>query len=161
MPLRTTLVAALLTAALLAGASLPAVAEGPQCLLRDPASDALPASACLACHPARGHQHPVDVDYARVGGRRGYRPAEEVVRRGVLLPGGRIQCVTCHDPTSPWQNHIALPPGATPTPAVDPRDPSTYAGGRSWRTAAPEAAPPPGAAVTASPLCAVCHAFGS
>lgn len=42
-------------------------------------------------------EHPVGVDYPRVD--RGYRPAPSVTATGaVLLPGGKVECSSCHDP---------------------------------------------------------------
>ena len=47
-----------------------------------------------------GHQtsdHPVGVDYP--GFDRGFRPAATVIARGtVTLPGGKVECISCHDP---------------------------------------------------------------
>jgi hypothetical protein len=125
--------------------------------------------SCRQCHSAMssGHasQHPVDLDYAsrayaRSGGM-GLRPLAEVVRRGVFLPDGELRCVTCHDARSPWKFHLALPPGATPTPAVDHRDPSTYEDGPA-RAALVRAVRQPTSgqrlAVSPKPLCLACHA---
>jgi hypothetical protein len=113
---------------------------------------------CARCH--ENHEaHPVDVDYAAAAARQpfGLRRASEAIRRGAFLPHGRVACVTCHDAASPWKHHIALPPGATPRPAVNPRDASTYTGGHARPTGtSPLQA---GAAVTPTPLCLLCHAF--
>lgn len=137
-----------------------------RCGLLRPGAERADASECLACHdvgrgaPAMQLSHPVGLDYAaaqRVNPS-GLRLAEEVVRRGVLLPDGKVQCVTCHDAASPWASHVALPPGAIATPAVNPRVPATYLRAKNWRMASPADPPPPaGAAVTPSPLCATCH----
>lgn len=135
-------------------------ADDIQCLLDHPDANSATAGACLACHAGRGPDHPVDLDYAAASAAapRRYRPAAEVIRRGVLLPDGMLRCVTCHDPRSPWASRIALPPGAPAIPAVNPRDPSTYEGeGRNWRIATAVEPPPRGTAVTASPLCGACH----
>lgn len=40
--------------------------------------------------------HPIGVPYPR--GDPGYRPAPLVEARGVRLPEGRVECVSCHDP---------------------------------------------------------------
>lgn len=40
--------------------------------------------------------HPLGIEYP--AGRADYHPAEQVTSRGLPLPGGRIQCTTCHDP---------------------------------------------------------------
>lgn len=115
---------------------------------------------CLACHESMGiHRdtsHPVDVDYAEAQGRsRGsLRPLADAVRRGVFLSDGRIHCLTCHDPRSPWAKHLALPPGARAQRAVRPGVESTYT-----EDAAP-ASPPAGSDVSPKPLCLLCHTYG-
>jgi hypothetical protein len=142
-------------------AAAPAVQESaaPACALRALGSDAMTAHGCLECHSgARGPRvrrtHPVGA--YRWGP--GLRAPEEVVRRGVLLPGGAVECVSCHDRRSPWKDHVALPPGAAAVAAVDARDPATYQGRPGWRDARAQAAKlPPGAAVSPAPLCAACH----
>lgn len=113
-----------------------------------------PSRECLACHQPSAHGHPTDIDYASAqSANPGLRPIEEVVRRGVFLPNGELRCNTCHDGRSPWKHHLALPPGSTPRPAVDPRDPATYDERESLQP------PAAGAAVTARPLCLGCHAL--
>jgi hypothetical protein len=142
-------------------AASPAIQEpvAPACALRTPGSDAMAAQGCLECHSgARGPRirrtHPVGA-YRRGPG---LRAPEEVVRRGVLLPGGAVECVTCHDRRSPWKDHVALPPGAAAVAAVDARDPASYQGRPGWREASAHGiGPPPGAAVSPAPLCAACH----
>lgn len=128
------------------------------CALSSLAADAALVADCVSCHGA-GHagrsSHPVGVDYAAASARGGsLRPAVEVVRRGVFLPEGRVQCVTCHDPRSPWADHVALPPGETPKRAVNPQERATFEA-----EAAPSAALPPGTRVSPRPLCLSCHAF--
>jgi hypothetical protein len=112
----------------------------------------------MSCH-ALHQTHPVDLDYAAAAQRRpeSYRPADDVVRRGVFLPGGQLRCVTCHDWHSPWKNKIALPPGAKPRPAVSLSSPATYELPRKAFDAMPPL--PPGSAVTPTPLCLSCHAL--
>lgn len=139
------------------------------CALFGASSDTLDTQACLECHAGAGGgplhgSHPTDLDYDAVEGQSGrsgtLRAIDEVVRRGVLLPDGKLHCVTCHDARSPWAGKIALPPGSAAVPVVNPRDPSTYEGRESWRTPDPRApVPPPGSAVSASPLCIACHAL--
>ncbi|BDG05269.1 hypothetical protein [Anaeromyxobacter oryzae] len=131
----------------------------------DAARTAARTADCIACHArdahAAGGSHPVGIPYeaaaapAGATARRGMlRAAAEVVSRGVFLPEGRIECVTCHDPRSPWKNHLAIPPGAVARPAVDPRRLETYT-----RPSSTFAATAAGAEVTPTPLCLACHAF--
>ncbi len=137
------------------GASSQPAATATGCALTTLPADSALTADCMACH-ASGHagsmSHPVGMDYrqaeASSGGR--LRPATDVRQRGVFLPDGKVACVTCHDPRSPWGDHIALPPGATPRLAVRLRDPETYD---------PNAVAQPGAPVTPTPLCVACHAF--
>lgn len=42
------------------------------------------------------HDHPVGIAYPRSNRR--YRPAALVEQRGVRLPDGRVECISCHDP---------------------------------------------------------------
>jgi hypothetical protein len=100
--------------------------------------------------------HPYDIEYGhwRTGAtNESLRPIEEVLRRGLALPDRRIRCTTCHERGSPWKYHIKLPPGSTPTHAVDLRRPVTYEN--------PERLPPPrpGDDVGRKPLCLACHAL--
>lgn len=150
--------------ALLAAAPSPLRAEG-GCLLFTARPDARSIGECLACH-AEAHgrgNHPVDVDYEQAAARSAgsLREPREVVRAGVFLPGGRLHCLTCHDARSPWAARIALPPGATPVPAVRPGPAAPP--GPGWRAAARERARagslPPGSAVSPAPLCIACHAL--
>jgi cytochrome c peroxidase len=130
---------------------------GGDCKLFSREASTASTADCARCH--ENHEaHPVDVDYAAAAARQpfGLRRASEAVRRGVFLPDGRVACVTCHDAASPWKHHIALPPGAAARPAVNPRDASTYTGGRARPAGTPLQ---PGAAVTPTPLCLLCHAF--
>jgi hypothetical protein len=85
----------------------------------------------------------------------------EVIARGVFLPEGKLECLTCHDPGSPWRYHLALPPGTRAAPAVNPRDRSTYVDGparaaRERSIEVPAAGERP--AVSPKPLCLACHA---
>jgi predicted CXXCH cytochrome family protein len=42
-------------------------------------------------------EHPVGVDYPKID--KGYRPAASVIAYGtVTLPGGKVECISCHDP---------------------------------------------------------------
>jgi hypothetical protein len=149
--------------------SAPAASQPVTCALDTNGSDSASTQECLRCHssvdggPIHGN-HPVDLDYAAAEGEAGrsgtLRPVGEVVRRGVLLPDGKLQCVTCHDARSPWAAKIALPPGSVAVPALNPRNPSTYEDRDRLRTTGPVAQPPPpGTAVSSTPLCIACHAL--
>ena len=129
------------------------------CSLFEPGFASVPTAKCMQCH-GLSRTHPVDLDYAATIQRNPafmYRPVEEVIRRGVFLPNGQVACVTCHDANSPWQDRIALPPGTTARPAVDPRKRETYA--PLIQTAA-AASLPAHSAVTPTPLCQACHTYG-
>jgi hypothetical protein len=134
-------------------------AHAPACGLWTIGSDAMTAQGCLQCHS--GTNGPAIRSTHFVGPYRfgpGLRTVEEVVKRGVLVPRGNIECVTCHDRRSPWKNHLALPPGAPALPAVRAGDPSTYTNRPNWRTARPNALMlQQGTAVSPAPLCAACH----
>lgn len=142
------------TASATAAASEPAPA--PPCGLLAPGSELATTAECTACHALR-RTHPVDLDYARAAAAAPGRlfPADEVVRAGGYLPDGQLRCVTCHDRRSPWRYRIALPPGAVPSPSVATMRaaPGTYPGLRV-RTPVTLA---PGAEVTPTPLCKLCH----
>jgi len=113
---------------------------------------------CLACHGSMKPtisvhvSHPLEVGYAEIASRANsaLKPEPDVLRAGVALPGGRLECRTCHSATSPWKYHLALPPGADVRPAVDPHNRATF-------DSPQVGAPPPGSAVSAKPLCQACH----
>jgi predicted CXXCH cytochrome family protein len=45
-----------------------------------------------------GSNHPVGIDYPLFD-RRGFRPANVVTNKGtVVLPNGKVECLSCHDP---------------------------------------------------------------
>lgn len=145
-------------------APLAGAAATPDCALTTSLGDAVPTRTCLECH--RGHagrSHPVDVDYVSAALRPNadLRAPAEVIRRGLLLPDGRLECVTCHDARSPWAAKIALPPGAPVLPAVITGRRETYEGRANWRIVKASALPalPPGSAVSPAPLCAACHSL--
>ncbi len=116
---------------------------------------------CLGCHEGtslRAHtSHPVDADYATVAGRpdASLRPPDEAQRRGARLPGGRLHCLSCHDPRSPWRSHVALPAGARVRAALHGAMADEDA-----KPAAPAPAPASGEAVNTMPLCQACHTYG-
>ncbi len=130
---------------------------------KDPSSD-----ACLACHGKSGpgplftHSHPVNIDYAAAHGKaKGtLRAMDAVTAKGVALPQGKLQCVTCHDAKSPWAKWVALPAGAAPRPAMDRRK-TRVDDAPNWRIPPAEAPPMPekGTEVSSAPLCAACHTF--
>jgi predicted CXXCH cytochrome family protein len=81
---------------------------------------------CLSCHDGlaasavsytfgRGSgsmhgSHPVDVDYGAAELRPGnrFRPPG-ALPASIVLPGGKVGCVSCHDGASPERYHTALP----------------------------------------------------
>jgi hypothetical protein len=125
------------------------------CKLFRVAPERVPAQECMSCHGMHT-THPVEMDYeaARRKGQTELRTDDEVVRRGVFLPDGKVQCVTCHAAGSRWAYHLAIPPGALVRPAVNTHDRSTY----EHRPAPtrPEALPA-GTSVSPTPLCIACH----
>jgi hypothetical protein len=128
------------------------------CKLFQVAPERVPAQECMSCHGMHT-THPVEIDYeaARYQGRSDLRSGAEVVRRGVLLPDGKVACVTCHDSSSRWAYHLAIPPGAPVRPAVNPHDASTYE--RPVPLSQPQALPV-GTSVSPTPLCRACHTIG-
>lgn len=122
-----------------------------------------PVKECLGCHEGSTvsvhRSHPVDEDYASAAGLAGssLREPAEAQRRGARLPDGKVHCLSCHDPGSPWQSHVALPAGARVRPALvlGPDDGSGEA-----PSAAQAPAPPAGSAVNTMPLCQTCHTYG-
>jgi hypothetical protein len=127
------------------------------CKLFQAAPERVPAQECMTCHGMHT-THPVELDYeaARFSSS-ALRPGAEVIRRGVFLPDGKVQCVSCHDAASRWAYHLAIPPGALVRPAVNPRDPSTYE--RPVALSPPQALPA-GTSVSPTPLCKACHSIG-
>jgi hypothetical protein len=127
----------------------------PVCGLLQPGSESAASPGCLVCHGNLAHGgHPYDFMYPRAGSPSELlRPLAEVTRRGLSLPEGQVRCTTCHERGSPWKYHLKLPPGATPTHAVDLTRRVTYEN--------PGALPPPrrGDDVGRKPLCLVCHAL--
>ena len=127
-----------------------AAQEPAPCALGQPGSESARSSSCLSCHATHegDGNHAIDIPYSPAPD---LRPAEEVRRRGVRIPGGEVRCTTCHDAASPWKYRLALPRGAPALRAVDLRDRATYEN-------APMPARP-GEAVGAKPLCLACHAL--
>jgi hypothetical protein len=134
--------------------------EAGGCLLSQSGSQTSASAACIGCHGKsdRGINHPVDVDYETSQRKPAaqLRPVAEVVRRGLLIPEGKIQCVTCHDGNSPWKYHLVVPPGAPIAPATNVADRRTYEPSGAPGTPAVLA---PGADVARKPLCTSCHSL--
>jgi hypothetical protein len=122
------------------------------------AGEAVTTRDCVACHTHAdaSMNHPVDVDYQAAVWRRAstLRPLEVAVKRGAFIPEGQVRCTSCHERTSPWKYHLAIPAGAGVHRAVVRGDPSTYESG-----SAGAALLPPGSDVGRKPLCLTCHAF--
>jgi hypothetical protein len=79
-----------------------------------------PSSGCIACHASTTGNfdhggHRVEIAYEPYG--KELRPKPEERGVNVVLPGGRITCLTCHDPQSKLPNHLA----ATTAGPVDKR----------------------------------------
>jgi cytochrome c peroxidase len=142
-------------------------APASRCALMNAGAEKLATRDCMACHggaegPHLRSMHPVDVaqDGASAKLRRGgssLRSAEEVVRRGLFLPDGRISCLTCHDARSRWAARLVVPPGASVRTLVDRRN-----GGRAVVLNAAMAAQtlPVGTAIEPTELCRACHVIG-
>jgi hypothetical protein len=133
-------------------------ASSGNCALDALAPDAALVADCASCHGS-GHDgsvaHRVGMDYAQAASaRRGrFKAVAEVSQRGISLPGGKVECVSCHHPRSSWGKHIALPQGATARPAADVAGPET----NETKDAAPQ--PAPGSRISTKPLCEACHTF--
>ena len=131
-----------------------------KCGLVLPGGDAMTTKDCVACHAggsaeAQIHStHPVGVDQAsaRPRGRRRpmqLRSVDEVVKLGLLLPDGKVECVTCHDGRSQWKYRLALPTGAVARVRIDPK--------RYASQGASTGTPDMGAEVDSTSLCRACH----
>lgn len=122
-----------------------------------------PVKDCLGCHEgthiAVHTSHTFDGDYASAAGlpRSSLRAPAEAQQRGARLPGGKLHCLSCHDPGSPWRSHVALPAGARVRAALvlGPDDGSGEAS-----AAKAQATPLAGSAVNTMPLCQTCHTYG-
>lgn len=125
-------------------------ADQPRCALLEAGVDRSSTEGCLGCHPeaAGRNKHRVGVDYAAAAARREFlRSGEEVVARGVFLPGGSVECTTCHDGRSSAAYRLAVPArGASPSPPARPGWP---------RLAVPASVS--GRGQDARALCVACH----
>ncbi|GEJ57071.1 hypothetical protein AMYX_18120 [Anaeromyxobacter diazotrophicus] len=113
--------AALCAPLVLAAAAEPAApppgqASGPAvCALELGAERTTASSVCTGCHDgALGGSfehggHRVEIAYAPYPA--GLRPKPEERKVNVVLPGGRITCMTCHDARSALPSHLAAPTG--------------------------------------------------
>ena len=84
-------------------------------LATNPDRRTTPSSACTACHdgtraPIGTNDHPVDIAYEPSSDGR-LRPEPERFNPHVVVPDGRITCLTCHDPASKERRHLAAPTG--------------------------------------------------
>jgi predicted CXXCH cytochrome family protein len=87
------------------------------CTLRTVERSEATTQSCLSCHDgtvAGGHagfgsgEHPLDVSYDVAASRNlRFRARFEVSRR-ILLPGGKITCISCHDGASDEPKHTAM-----------------------------------------------------
>jgi predicted CXXCH cytochrome family protein len=53
-------------------------------------------------------KHPIGMDYARYAAVNGDLRRPEQLNPKLVLIGGKVSCVTCHDPLNPKKNHLAL-----------------------------------------------------
>jgi len=88
---------------------------GASCLIANPLLDrrTVASSRCLACHDRHGGSsaagaHPVDVAYARPS-RTSLRSGPETFNAAIVLQGGKVGCLTCHDPKAATLHHLAAP----------------------------------------------------
>jgi len=109
-------------AAQLASEAAPAAPEPPRganggtsCLIANPLLDrrTVASARCLACHDRHGGgstagAHPVDVAYARPS-QTSLRAGPETFNAAIVLQGGKVGCLTCHDPKAATLHHLAAP----------------------------------------------------
>jgi hypothetical protein len=103
------------TTALAADAGVAAAPAAPQCSLETGVDRTAPSSSCTACHTSTTGSfdhggHRVDVVYEPMPGK-DLRPNPLDRGVNVVLPGGRITCLTCHDSQSKLPDHLAAPIG--------------------------------------------------
>ncbi len=88
----------------------PAAPAAPLCSLESGVERTAPSSGCLTCHTSLTGNfdhggHRVEVPYEPYG--KDLRPKPEERGVNVVLPGGRITCLTCHDSRSKLPDHLA------------------------------------------------------
>lgn len=93
-----------------AAATAPAAPAAPLCQIESGVERTAPSSGCLACHTSMTGNfdhggHRVEVPYEPYG--KDLRPKPEERGVNVVLPGGRITCLTCHDSRSKLPDHLA------------------------------------------------------
>lgn len=91
-----------------------------------PVSTDTGSTTCLTCHDGSGvaptvsscttncnffDSHPIDKDYPPPGKEEEFAPLSVLADAGVMLPNGKISCVSCHDLALSGQYHI---PGGLP-----------------------------------------------
>jgi hypothetical protein len=119
------------------------------CLLTETAGNQVTSSNCLQCHAdheGRGC-HPQGIMYRE---KSGYRSLS-FVQSKLYLEEGKIVCLTCHSAKSTVKYKLFIPDNKFST-AVRPGRPETYQSVKLVN-------PPPGTAVTPTPLCVTCHSF--
>lgn len=99
------------------GLALRPTRQEPACLLTSSGFERSTAgsAACLACHDGTAalfvstHAHPLESSYADAW--LDHRAAlRGIPVRELVLVGGRVTCVACHDGGSRQPHHVALPP---------------------------------------------------
>jgi hypothetical protein len=123
-----------------------------KCRLLEEHAEEFLTGDCLACHDGSAERpfctgHELGVAYPEAGDPRlALRTPAAVLARGVNLPGGKLECVTCHDRRSTCPSHVA---------ARDSRPP--LSGGEAQAAEVPLRSR--GVPICPTALCLSCHAF--